>query len=60
MIKNSAHINLNEENLINARFVKVNSLPIVREHLTAKLYVDTAISTGVDESSLSRLDTGEN
>ena len=29
------------------------------EHLTAKYYVDNAISSNVDESSLSRLDANE-
>ena len=54
--KNSAHVDFNEENLDNIRFVKVNSMPAVNEHLTANFYVAQAISRIVDESSLLRLD----
>ena len=35
----------------------MNQLPQIDSHLTAKLYVDNAISDSVDESSLLRLDT---
>ena len=31
------------------RFIKVNSFPSIPEHLTAKTYVDQALSNGVDE-----------
>ena len=34
-------------------------MPAVGEHLTAKYYVDNAISKAIDESSLLRLDTDE-
>ena len=59
IIKNTAHVDFNDKNLDNVRFVKVNSMPAVGEHLTAKYYVDNAISKAIDESSLLRLDTDE-
>ena len=54
IIKNTAHVDFNDKNLDNVRFVKVNSMPAVGEHLTAKYYVDKAISDSIDESSLVR------
>ena len=36
-IKNNAHIDLNDRNNTNARFIQVNQLPQVDSHLTAKL-----------------------
>ena len=59
IIKNSAHIDLNDKNITNARFIQVNQLPQIDSHLTAKLYVDNAISDSIDESSLLRLDPDE-
>ena len=50
IIKNNAHIDLNDRNITKARFVQVNQLPRISSHLTAKLYVDNAI----DETSLIR------
>ena len=50
IIKNNAHIDLNDRNITNARFIQVNQLPQRDSHLTAKLYVDNSI----DESSLLR------
>ena len=50
IIKNNAHIDLNDRNITNARFIQVNQLPQIDSHLIAKLYVDNAI----DESSLVR------
>ena len=50
--RNNAHVDLNDENLDNGRFVKVNSMPAVREHLTPKYYVYNAISFWLDELSL--------
>ena len=50
IIKNTTHIDLNDRNNTNARFIQVNQLPQIDPHLTAKLYVDNAI----DESSLVR------
>ena len=59
-IKNTTHVDFIEENLNNVRFIKVNSFPENPEHLTAKIYVDQAISQSADGSSLLRLDTNEN
>ena len=50
IIKNNAHIDLNDRNVTNARFIQVNQLLQIDSHLTAKLYVDTE----VDQSSLVR------
>ena len=50
IIKNTAHIDLNDRNITNARFIQVNQLPQIDSHLTSKLYVDNAI----DETSLIR------
>ena len=50
IIKNSAHIDLNDRNITNARFVQVNQLPQIDSYLTAKLYVDNS----TDEPSLIR------
>ena len=55
IIKNTAHIDLNDRNITNARFIQVNQLPQIDSHLTAKLHVDNVI----DESSLLRLDPNE-
>ena len=52
IVKNNAHIDLNDRNITNARFMQVNQLPQIDSHLCAKLYVDNAISNSVDESSL--------
>ena len=59
IVKNNAHIDLNDRNITNARFIQVNQLPQIDSHLTAKLYVDNAISDGVNEQSLLRLDPDE-
>ena len=50
IIKNTAHIDLNDRNITNARFIQVNQLPRIDSHLTAKLYVDNSL----DEPSLVR------
>ena len=52
IVKNNAHIDLNDRKITNARFIQVNQLPQIDSHLTAKLYVDNA----VDEPSLVRND----
>ena len=49
-MKNNAHIDLNDKNITNARFIQVNQLPQIDSHLTAKLYLDNA----KDEPSLVR------
>ena len=59
IMKNSAHIDLNDKNITNCRFLSVNQLPQIDSHLTAKLYVDNAISDGINEQSLLRLDPDE-
>ena len=59
IIKNTAHIDLNDRNITNARFIQVNQLCQIDSHLTPKLYVDNAISGAIDESSLLRLDPDE-
>ena len=43
IIKNNAHIDLNDRKITNARFIQVNQVPQIDAHLTAKLYVDTEI-----------------
>ena len=50
ILKNTEHIDLNDRNITNARFIQVNQLPQIDSHLTAKLYVDNSI----DEPSLVR------
>ena len=50
IVKNTEHIDLNDRNITNARFIQVNQWPQLDSHLTPKLYVDNA----VDESSLVR------
>ena len=42
-IKNNAHIDLNDRNITNARFIQVNQWPQIDSHLTLRLYVDNAI-----------------
>ena len=59
IIENSSHIDLNDKNITNAGFIQVIHLPQIDSHLTAKLFVDNAISYGVDEQSLLRLDADE-
>ena len=59
IIKNDAHIDLNDRNITNARFIQVNQLCQIDSHLTPKLCVDNAISDGVNESSLLKLDPDE-
>ena len=59
LIKNSEHIDVNDRNFTNARFIQVNQLPQIDSHLTAKLYVDNTISDAVKEQSLLRLDPDE-
>ena len=50
IIKNNAHIDLNDKNISNTRFIQVNQSPQIDSHLTAKLYVDNSI----DEQTLLR------
>ena len=50
IVKNTEHIDLNDRNITNARFIQVNQWPQIDSHLTPRLYVDNAI----DESSIVR------
>ena len=50
IVKNDTHIDLNDRNITNARFIQVNQLPQIDSHLPAKLYVDNI----VDELTLVR------
>ena len=59
ILRNNAHIDLDDKIITNIRFSQVNQLPQIDSHLTAKLYVDNAISDAVDESFLLRLDPDE-
>ena len=43
IIKNNAHVDFFDKNLDYVRFVKLNSMTEVGEHLTAKSYVDIAL-----------------
>ena len=51
ILKNTSHIDLNDRNITNARFIQFNQPPRIGSHLTAKLYVDNAIG----EPSLVRI-----
>ena len=59
IIKNTSHVDFNEKNLDNLKFIKVNSFAAIPEHLTAKIYVDHATSYSVDASILFKLDPEE-
>ena len=52
IMKNNANFDFNVKSLDNVGFVKMNSMPAVGEHLTAKCHVDQTISKSVDESTL--------
>ena len=43
ILKNTTHIDLNDRNITNARFIQVNQFSRTDSHLTAKLYVENAI-----------------
>ena len=49
-VTNNSHLDLNDRNITNARFIQVNQLPQIDSHLTAKLYVYRKI----DQPSLVR------
>ena len=55
LIKNTAHVDFNDENLDKVRFVKLNSILAVGVYLAAKYFVDQAMYNSVDESLLLRL-----
>ena len=50
---------MNDRKITNIRFLQVNQLPQIDSHLTAKFYVDNAISDGINETTLLRLDPDE-
>ena len=50
MTKKTEHIDPNDRNITNARFIQVNQLPQIDSHLTVKFYVDNTS----DESTLVR------
>ena len=50
-IRNNADVDFKDKNLDNVRFIEVNSMSAVPEHLTPRNYVDNAISNSVDEPS---------
>ena len=54
VLRNTAYVGFNGNNLDNGRFIKVNSIPAVGEHLTAKNFVDQAASNSIDETTLVR------
>ena len=58
-MRNTRHVDFNNLNLDNVRFVKVSLYSAPAEHLRAKYYVDEAISNSLDESSLLKLDPDE-
>ena len=59
IITNSSHVDFKDKNLDNVRFVEINSMPAVREHLLPNFYVDQYFSYWLDELSLSKLDLDE-
>ena len=59
IIKNTAHVELNEKSLDNVRFVKINRMHAIGEHMTAKYYVDHTMSNSTDQSLVLGLDPDE-
>ena len=51
IIENTAHVEFIDKNLNNFHSIKVNSFPTLEVQLTPKIFVDQAISDGVDNSS---------
>ena len=43
IVKNTEHIDLNDRNITNTRFIQVNQWPQIDSHLTPKLYVEAEI-----------------
>ena len=43
IVKNTEHIDLNDRNITNARFIQVNQWPQIDSHLTPRLYVENAV-----------------
>ena len=59
IIRNTVLVDFDDKNPDNVRFVKVNSMPTIGEHLAEKKYVDHAIYQSVHHTSLLRLDPCE-
>ena len=57
--KSTTHVDFNDKSHVNVRFVKINRMPAVREHLPPKSCVSQAISYWLDDLSLLRLDAEE-
>ena len=51
---NTTHVDFNDKNLDNVRFVEVKSRPAVGEHLTVKKCVNKTISSSADQTTLVR------
>ena len=51
IIKNTTHVDFNDKNFNDSRFLKTSSMPAVREHLTPKYDVDQVLFYQVNESS---------
>ena len=43
IVRNTEHIDLNDRNITNARFIQVYQWPHIDLHLTPRLYVDNAV-----------------
>ena len=47
ILKITTHVDFNDKDLNNVRFVEINNLNAVREHVTPKLYYDQSINKSV-------------
>ena len=59
ILKKTGYVDSSDNKLDNVRFVKINSMPAVGEHLTTIFYVVQAISNSVDEYSFLLSDPDE-
>ena len=53
-MKNTTHVDFSDTNPNSVRFVEINSMRAVGEHLKAKYFVDQTFSNSVDEPTLVR------
>ena len=51
-IRNNTHVDFKDKRVNNFHSIKVNSYPTLEKQQTPKIYVNLAISDGVNESSL--------
>ena len=58
-IKDTIHVDFDDKVLNYLRFIKLNSIATLEDHLTPKIYVDQAIFNIIDKSSLLSLDPDE-